>query len=536
MKYIILSIISSFVFSNCIYCQSFTTSNLPIIIINTNGNIIEDDPKVIVDFGIIDNGPGQVNNINDPLNAYNGFCGIEFRGNSTQGFDKKNYSIELWTVIGQDTNASLLGLPSEEDWILHASHVDKTFIRNSLSYNIWRQLGYWSSNIKFCELVLDGDYRGLYMLMEKNKRDNNRVDIAKLDFDDNAGDSLTGGYILRLDWPEGDGFYSDYNSQDGDPLYYQYYYPKSNNITNQQKSYIQSYLLNFENALFNGNLQDLSTHYMNNIDITSFADLMLINELSRSVDAYKLSSYIFKDRIDNGGKLKAGPIWDFDLAYDNAAYCGGENENGWTYLQQESTCDDLSLMPIWWQKFMTDPIFTNHLNCRWNFLKQDILNITNLNNYIDSIATLINTAQTRNFQRWPVLGVDLFAQPSPIPTSYSGEVIVLKNWLMDRINWIDNNIPGNCNQDVVTNNEMISKNIKLSIFPNPTKGNLFIETNQRNPIIKLEIYDMSGKLVYFKTNLYNSLIELSLTHLNKGSYHIKGNTINEVFNSKIVID
>jgi hypothetical protein len=536
MKNLIYILFTAILFSNKLKGQSFSSSNLPIIIINTNGNNIEDDPKVVVDFGIIDNGPGQTNNINDPLNGYNGYCGIEFRGNSTQGFDKKNYSIELWTANQTDTSASLLGLPSEEDWILHASHVDKTFIRNTLSYNIWRKIGYWSSNTKYCELVLDGDYRGVYILMEKNKRDNNRVDIAKLDADDNAGDSLTGGYIIRLDWPEGDGFYSNHNSQDGTPLYYQYYYPKANNITNQQKAYIQSYLNNFENALFSGNFQDLSIHYLNHIDITTFADIFIINELSRSVDAYKLSTYIYKDKINNGGKLKAGPIWDFDLAYDNAEYCGGENENGWTYLQAENTCDDLSLMPMWWQEFMSDPIFTNHLKCRWEFLKQDILDINNLNSYIDSITSLIDNAQTRNFQRWPVLGVDLFAQPSPIPTTYNQEINIFKAWLVDRLNWIDNNIPGNCNADVVSNQEISINKTALNIFPNPSKYQIFIETSTDNPIKDIEIYDLTGKLTLKKVNLNKSLIEISLTQLKPGLYQVFGTTKSGVFNSKIVIE
>ena len=365
MKKTIGLILITFAFISYLQGQNFTSSSLPIVVINTNGNTIEDDPKVAVDIGIIDNGPGNLNYLTDPFNAYNGHCGIEFRGNSTQGFDKKTYSIELWTSAGLDTSASILGLPKEEDWILHANHLDKTFLRNTLSYHIWRKIGYWSSNTIYVELVLDGDYRGLYTLMEKNKRDNNRVDIAKLDGDDNLGDSLTGGYIIRMDWPEGDGFYSNYNSQDGSPLYFQYYYPKATKITNQQKAYIQSYLQIFENSLYSSNLQNLSTHYLNYIDLTTFADLFIINELSRSVDAYKLSSYIYKDRIDNGGKLKAGPIWDFDLAYDNAAYCGGESETGWTYLQAENSCDDLMLMPMWWQTFMSDPIFTNHLKCRW---------------------------------------------------------------------------------------------------------------------------------------------------------------------------
>ncbi len=515
--------------------QTFSSSNLPIVIINTNGNNIMDDPKVAVDMGIIDNGPGNINTIGDPFTDYNGNCGIEFRGNSTQGFDKKNYSIELWTNAGADTSAILLGLPKEEDWILHASHVDKTFIRNALSYNIWREIGYWAANTKYVELVIDGDYRGLYILMEKNKRDNDRLDIAKLDTDDNLGDSLTGGYIIRMDWPEGDGFFSNFNAQDGSPLYYQYYYPKSTKITNPQKTYIQNYLQTFENAVYSGNLQNLSTHYLNYIDLTTFADLFIINELSRSVDAYKLSSYIYKDRIDNGGKLKAGPIWDFDLAYDNAAYCGGESETGWTYLQAENSCDDLMLMPMWWQVFLNDPIFTNHLKCRWELLKQSVLNINNLNNFIDSSATVINDAQNRNFQRWPVLGVDLFAQPWPLPTTYNEEINVLKTWLADRINWIDNNIPGNCSADIVSSTENLFSKKDLKLYPNPAKNSFTIQTE--NSIIKtVQLIDIAGKKILEKQNINSKMNAISVNDLKSGVYLLNINTNNGLINSKIIIE
>jgi len=513
--------------------QNFTSSDLPIIIINTNGNEIIDDPKVAVDIGIIDNGPGNINNITDPFNDYNGHCGIEFRGNSTQGFDKKNYSIELWTSQGIDTSANVLGLPKEEDWILHASHVDKTFIRNVLSYDIWSQIGYWGAKTVFCELVIDGDYRGLYILMEKNKRDNDRVDIAKLDTDDNAGDSLTGGYIVRLDWPEGNGFYSNYNSQDGTNFYYQYYYPKSNNITTQQDAYIQSYLNSFENALYSGNFQNLSTHYMNYIDISTFTDLFIINELSRSVDAYKLSSYMHKDRIDNGGLLKAGPIWDFDLAYDNAEYCGGEDETGWTYLQAESSCDDLMLMPMWWQQFMTDPIFVNHLKCRWDYLRQNILNTSNLHAKIDAWVAQINNAQNRNFQRWPVLGVDLFAQPHPLPTTYNEEINVLKAWLTDRVNWLDNNIPGDCSQNIVGNEDIINQS-ELIVFPIPANDHLYIESKNNTNIISYTITDLNGRIILNK-NVHEKIIKISTNHLSVGTYLLSATLENNRIIKKIVI-
>ena len=122
--------------SSASIAQSFTSSNLPIIIINTIADSIDDEPKVMVEMGIIDNAVG-LNNVTDPLNHFQGFCGIEFRGHSSQSFDKKNYSLELWNQFGVDSAVNLLGMGKEEDWILHASHMDRTLMRNPLFYRIW---------------------------------------------------------------------------------------------------------------------------------------------------------------------------------------------------------------------------------------------------------------------------------------------------------------------------------------------------------------------------------------------------------------
>lgn len=187
------------------FAQSFDSSHLPILIINTGDADIQDDPKIAVRMGIIDN-PLGINHLSDPFNGYDGKVGIEFRGNSTQDFDKRSYSIELWDENGQDQDASLLGMPAEEDWVLYGSPIDKTHIRNVLSFDLWRKMGYWASRTRYCEVVLDGAYQGIYVLMEKIKRDAMRLDIAKLTDKDLAGDDLTGGYIIRMDWPEDEGW------------------------------------------------------------------------------------------------------------------------------------------------------------------------------------------------------------------------------------------------------------------------------------------------------------------------------------------
>ena len=253
-KYIVLSVIVGFgaLYS---FAQNFTSSHLPIVVINTgnatyNDATIPDDPKITANMGIIDNGPGVTNNLTDAFNAYSGSIGIETRGNSTQGFEKKTYSLELRTAAGADSSVALLGMGKEEDWILHAMVIDKSQLRVPLSFDLARSMGHYASDWRYVELVIDNDYRGLYLMCERLKRDNDRVDIAKLDADDLAGDSLTGGYILRIDWLGDPGFESDYNSLGGvDLMYYQFYYPKASDIQLEQEMYIKGYMDDFEDAV-----------------------------------------------------------------------------------------------------------------------------------------------------------------------------------------------------------------------------------------------------------------------------------------------
>ena len=155
----------------------FTTSNLPIVVINTNGQTIVDDPRIVCDMGIIDNGFGFINSINDPFNDYNGKISIEYRGSSSQSFPKKPYALETQDLLGNNNNVSLLGMPVENDWILYAPYSDKSLMRNFLTFDLGRKMGNYSPRTVYCELVVNGSYEGIYILMEKIKRDNKLKDL-----------------------------------------------------------------------------------------------------------------------------------------------------------------------------------------------------------------------------------------------------------------------------------------------------------------------------------------------------------------------
>ena len=190
---------------------------------------------------------------------------------------------------------------------------------------------------------------------------------------------------------------------------------------------------------------------------------------------------------------------------------------------------------MWWQTFMSDPIFTNHLKCRWESLKQSIFNVNYLHNFIDSTVLTINNAQARNFQRWPVLGVDLFAQPWPLPANYTEEVDVLKTWLSNRINWIDNNIPGDCSADIVSNHGHLINTPSFTIFPNPIKDQFTISFERAN-INQVQLIDVSGKITIDKKVTDSNQLSISTLDLNSGIYLIRIFINNGIINSKIIIE
>ena len=515
-----------------LFSQSFTQSSLPIVILNTGGDTIPDEPKIPANMGIIFNGAGFTNFLTDPSNHYNGNIAIETRGNSTQDFDKKTYSLETKNVAQQDSAVALLGMGKDEDWILHAMVIDKSQLRIPMSFYFSQRMGHYASNWRFVELVLNGDYQGLYILTEKIKRDDDRVNIAKLDGDDLAGDSLTGGYILRIDWLDSPlGFASNYNSQEGVPMFFQWYYPKTANIQPQQAAYIQNWMNTFEEAVFATNYTNSQgVRYNDYLDVNSFTDFLLINELSKNSDGYKLSSFLYKDKDSKGGNLVSGPIWDFDQTYGMSEVCSNHDYTGWTYLQNQPNCEDLESMPMWWQQMMSDQVFTNHLACRWQTFRNSFLHIDSINHWIDQHVGFIQLAADRNFVKWPFIGQEIWAEPHPIPQSYADEIVYMKNWIQNRLNWIDANLPGNCADDVLSVPEK-SEKLKISVFPNPGDRYLKINHNKKG---RLNLCDIRGKLLT-STQVDPGVLQLNVSNFSPGVYLIHFTSERAIYTQIVVI-
>ena len=471
-----------------------TSSNLPLVFIDTHGKAIVDEPKIMADLKIIDNGEGNLNEANDPA-AYEGIIGIEFRGSSSQMFPKKPYGFETWDSSGAEIDTTLFGWPASDDWIFFASYNEKSLIHNVLSMQIAREMGLYASRTKYVELYLNGAYQGVYVAMEKIKRGKGRVNIAKLNPDEESGDDLTGGYIVKIDKPTGSNqgsFLSEYSNITPrfKPTEFFYEYPKD--ITTTQKEYIKSYIGDFEKALTQNDFANAPDNYRDYINLKSFVLITILNEVSRNVDGYRISSYMYKDKDSKGGKLTLGPPWDYDISYGNANYCDGNNPQGFSYNFNAICPEDNWFVPFWWQRFLSDPVFISELRNTYDDLRQNgILQESKLLELIDGYEAELKTAQARNFQKWPIIGQYVWPSPLPIANSWAGEVQEIRDWLSKRLKWLDNNLPREFSILSTQANE-----IAVKVYPNPFVESLSVSlSSDQEDLATFKVYDMTGKSI-----------------------------------------
>ncbi|MFH0894742.1 MAG: CotH kinase family protein [Bacteroidota bacterium] len=496
------------------------STNLPIVIVNTSGQVIVNEPKITANLKIIHSPSGQMNHPTDVPNIYNGYIGIEIRGSYSASLPQKPYGFETRTSGGNNLNVPLLTMPSENDWILQATYNDKTFMRNSLAFMLSRGMGRYAPRSHFCELLINNNYRGLYLLMEKIKRDDNRVDITKLNTYDNTGDSVTGGYIIKVDYHDASNSWLSSFSPINHPtldVYYVYEEPDEVTVTTQQKAYIQSFFYSLENALYSSSFTNPTTGYRAYLDVPSFIDYLIINELARNNDGFKKSYFFHKDRDSHGGLLKSGPVWDFDWGWKNVNECSifaATDGSGWSYDVNDCGPDVNS--PGWMKRLVQDTTFTNELKCRYLELRSTLLDTTYLFHYIDSVHTLVEGAQARHYQKWPILGINVGTpEIGTQPLTYDGEITKFKEWIKLRLSWLDANMPGNC---IPTGLVELSDNIIFRVFPNPTDSKLSVESN--SIILSAEIFDLTGRnLLQINPKAYTA--ELDISSLPSGLYSVR---------------
>lgn len=481
---------------------SFSSSDLPIVVINTNGQVIPNEPKIVADMGVIYNGPGNRNYMSDPFNNYNGKIGIERRGNYSNSLPQKPYTVKLIDSQGMQLDASLVDMPAEHDWVLIANYNDKSFARNVIPYRLFDEMGHWASRHRLVDVVLNGDYQGIYLLAEKIKRDSNRVDIATLNTYDIFYPEITGGYILKIDYWNSTNSWLLNNSPINHPTYdihMVYYYPNPDSIAAPQKTYIQNFIDDFETALYSPNFADPINGYRKYISVRSWIDYFIVNELARNGDGFKKSRYFYKEKDPTTGvigKMKAGPVWDFDWAWKDMWDCmyNATDGSNWAYMVNDCNPDVYS--PGWMLRLLEDSLFANEVRCRYEDLRRNLLSNASLHSMVDSVAAVVDESQEWHYQKWGNMGVATGTPEVQAPSqSYAEEVQRLKDWIDRRLTWLDANIPGTLYGCSMTgNNELVNSSIQIESYPNPFDQ--FINLSILSPLNEdcyLTIVDASGR-------------------------------------------
>lgn len=475
--------------------MSFSSSNLPIVIIDTYGQTIRDLYRIQANLQIIDNGSGQRNYLTNPPNNYDGWIDIELRGSASLAYPKKQYRFETQDWQRNNLNVSLMGLPEENDWILYGPYDDQSLIRNVLAYRLSNDIGRYASRTRFCELVLNNDYRGVYVLLEKIKRDKNRVNISKLDSLDQTGDAVTGGYIFKFDKDKGENVGGWWSNRG---LFYQYHYPAADKIIREQQNYLRDFMNQFEYAMMRAEIADVDVGYPRFIDVASFVDHFILCEYCKNIDAYRISNYLYKDRDSKGGKLTEGPIWDFNLAFGKTWFIEDAfRVDEWEIDHNRYKPNDWPKVPFWWERLGHDREFAQRVRERWAELIRGPLQPDRVFCLIDAWVDTLQEARARNFARWP---------ETAAKHSYEAEIQQMKNWLTARIAWIESHLHLLSAVETVPGADRRGPNFELAQnYPNPCNTGTTIRYRLPDAsAVQLSIYNLSGQVVRRLVDAFDS--------------------------------
>lgn len=421
-------------------------THLPLVIIDTGGqtipgevtgetdaygetiNTLAEDGRDVMDvqLSIIDN--QNQNNHPSDVAAVTTISEIRIRGHASRLFEKAPYRLNFVDENGEDRDLEVMGMSAHSDWVLYGPYMDKSLVRNYLWYNIAGEIMEWAPNVRYCELILDGEYRGLYLMVETiTDGDGCRLDLR----DDAYGTSVTGS-LLRGDRTTEDDL-------DGIRDIYSYLertlslrsdiairYPKRAALTEEVRERIELDYAAFEKALYSYDHDTEDYGYWNYIDEDNFVDYFLINEYSLNMDAGRYSTYIYKDMT---GKYKLA-VWDFNNACDN-------------FPTDPVSPDQLEIVShTWYFMLCKSEPFVERILDRYAQLRETVFSDDYLMTYIDETLAYLGPALDRNNERW----AQAMAEYEPLsPTErnlYSHEDAVeqLKQWLLERGEWLDENL------------------------------------------------------------------------------------------------
>ena len=356
--------------------------------------------------------------------------GIHVRGESSRGFPKKQYAVELRDDDGDaDSDQALLGMPSNSDWVLSDPLIyDRSSIRNALAFALSNRIGRYAPRTRFAEVfmvddrgdVRAGSFLGFFTLLEKITRDPDRVNVSRLPASATTVPAMTGGFIVRIDKGPAD------FAAAGRRL--QFVYPDPEDMTLPERAaqfdYIRGFFDDFVQAASAADFKHPTTgqHYSAFIDVDAWIDHHIINTLAKNVDGLRLSAYFYKDR---GGRLVAGPLWDFDRSFGTPQDPRAVEPEEWKLTWSDGT-DFFN--EGWWRLLFRDPEFKSRYRKRFEALLNGEFSADNLEHIVDAMVAEVGDAASRNFRRWP--------ESPPQDNSYGAEIAVLKDFLRRRVAWI----------------------------------------------------------------------------------------------------
>ena len=381
------------------YVEISYFTGLPRILIDTNNTPINSKDDYVEGFVTVKGGLGFEDIAMQEMK-------IRGRGNSTWTHPKKPYQLK------SDSKTPMLNMLKDKKWLFLAEYSDKSLIRNKISLDIgaMSRLEYTPKG-EYAEVFLNDEYNGTYLIAQKVEVKSNRLNLP-----DN-------GYLVEID--------QDYRL-DADDVFFKptIFTQKHNenvfNIKEPSVDYntaefnlIKDYINNFEAALFGANFKDAQIGYQAYIDLPSFIDWYLVQEIAKSVDAKYYSSIYFN--YIPGNKIKMGPLWDFDLSYGNVDYANSQYTNGFWIKENP-----------WYKRLFEDPAFESEVKERFMYF----YNNTNvILDKIDEYAKQLERAQGKNYEKWPTLGTYVWPNPVYFDT-HAEEVSHLKDWVTKRMEWL----------------------------------------------------------------------------------------------------
>ena len=430
-----------------------TSTNLPIVWLDVDGEYIDRNERITAKMKIIHNGDGNLNYADTVAHPgqtidYEGYVALRYRGSSSfNSSDKKPYSFRPLDKPLEDggvkQKVKILGMGKDNNWALLAPYADKSMLRDLLAFEVSRPWMEYTPQGRYCELFLDGTYYGVFILTEVVSKGKHRVNLPD---PGEAGDELTGGYIMEVNRTDAEVTYtSKYHPVSNTGTRYmnqyinfQYKSPDYEDLTEEQVNYITGRIDQMENSLWSYKTGDAST-YQEYLDVTNFIDYQIAMELGHNVDAYRLSGKFYKRRDSVDARFKM-VVWDMNLAYGNADYYQGWRTDTWMYKNNNTmnAAGDPQLIPFWWYKLNTDPTYTAALKARWAQYRRSNLRQERVMATVDSLANVLTShgAVTRNSEAWPRWGEYVWPNYY-VANDYAEEVDYLKQWLADRIAWMD---------------------------------------------------------------------------------------------------